>query len=316
MKNYEETAKKVLSMRDDILRKKAEKRKKVMTFCPPAAALCLALIIGIGISSGMGEEEPPVIGGIPFVESQREELQTETPIEGGEGDKRTPEKHNADSGKSEHSNSGIPAFPTSTFEVTEAVTSSKTGLVTEPPAGDKQMDICRGLVYINRIMGEATAARRAYDKMNYYSEQITAEEAEEYYRIDIEEILNVLPTEMAYIPSEHTIIKKNNGTTADDSAHFYIEGKDNESITISCGNALPPYDCIYMLSHEKTSEVITESGESVEMLMGYRDNNEESGICGLFFADFKLGDTYYRIVCRNVSTLDGTIGAVISAIIS
>lgn len=315
MKSYEETAKKVLNMRDNILRKRAEKRKRVMTFCTPAVALCIALIIGIGISRGVGNEKDPItIGGAQINEGKIPE--NEIAIEGGEGDKRTPDSHLQESDKSISDVSDLPLPSPTTIELTEAVTSSKTGLVTEPPEGDKQMDICRGLVYINRIVGEATAAKRAYDKMNYYSEKISAEEAEKYYGIDIEKILTALPREMNYIPSEHTFIKKNDGTAADDSAHFYIEGRNDESITISCGKALPPYDCLYMLNHENSSEVVTKTGETVWILMGYKDSNEESGIFGLFFADFKLGDTYYRIVCRNVNTIDGTIGAVIEAVIS
>lgn len=311
MKSYEETAKKVLLMRDNIMRKRAERRKRVMTFCTPAAALCLALIIGIGTGGAREQGLPPTIGGAPLDESQ--DPIPEFAIEGGEGDKRTPDIHWQDTEKNVPSDSDRPL---STCEVTQGVTSSRLGIETAPPGDDvKTMDICRGLIYFNRIVGEATAARRAYDKLNYFSESISAKDAEEYYEIDIAKILASLPEYMEYIPSEHTFIKKTDGKNALDSAHFYFDGAENGNITVSCGKELPPYDCIYMLSHENTSEFTTADGEAISLLMGYKNHDEESGICELLFADFKLGGVYYRIECRNFKAFDNIL-LLLNAVVS
>ena len=311
MKSYEETAKKVLYMRDNILRKRAERRKRVMTFCTPAAALCLALIIGIGMSGANEQGLPPTIDSTAPSGIQEQVL--EFAVEGGEGDKRTPDVYWQDTEKNEPNESDRPI---STCEVTQGVTSSKLGIETSPVEDDvKTMDICRGFVYFNRIVGEATAARRAYDKLNYFSEVISAKDAEEYYEINIVKILSSLPEYMEYIPSEHTFIKKTDGQIALDSAHFYFDGAENGNITVSCGKELPPYDCIYMLSHENTSEFTTEDGETVTLLMGYKNHDEESGVCELLFADFKLGGVYYRIECRNFKAFDNIL-LLLNAVIS
>ena len=180
MKSYEETAKNVLCMRDNYLRKRAERRKKVISFCTPAAALCLALIIGVGFSGMSEQSTPPTILGAQLDDSQRPE--NEIALEGGEGEEKFfPDIYPIDSMGSSSDELGRDLPPASTYEVVVGVTSGRPGIETAPPEEDvRQMDICRGLVYINRIVGEATAARRAYDKENYYSEVISAEEAEEY----------------------------------------------------------------------------------------------------------------------------------------
>ncbi len=295
MKNCEEMAKNVFEKSKDILNKRAEKRRNTYKYAITAAAFCFAIVIGVGMSH-RGLENPPLNSNEVFGGGDTNKAINEIYPEIGydNAEKRDQAMTEADINTG---GSMIMIDSVSSMQLISGETSSPPQK-TENPDKTGAMDIAKGLFYINHITGRATAAKRAFDRENYYGVDWSAEEAEKYIGIDIDAILAQLPDDMVYIPHSHNIIMKTDGSIADDGVHFFIEDGKGGSITISAGRVLPPYDCIYTLRTESVNELVCESGTVTLLVGGNYDEEKES--FDFIFADFELEGVKFRIEFENI----------------
>lgn len=310
MKNYDEIARSVLEKRDSILKRRAERRKKIFRIASPVAVLLLAVMIGIGFSrTDLIYDEPVKRTEIGGEGGTYPTIWNEVYAEDGEvGDEKAkvepPYAHTTIEQGDLTLVEGTTAAdsyklsdPVSTIEIDSSPADSA-GVIKLPPS-TSYGDVAKGLFYINSIIGEATPAKRAYDKKDHYGVDYSAEEMETYVGIDMDSIMSQLPSDMAYVPSTHNVIMKTNGEIVYDAAHFLIKDSNGGRITVSAGRVLPPYDCVYMLKSESVSELKTDKG-MVYVLAGGKDYDEEKGAFGFFFADFEYDGVYYRIEVENI----------------
>ena len=328
MKNYDEIAEKVLKRRDEIFKKKAETKRRIVRIASPVAALCLAIVIGIGASQTVFLQDEPktledaLYPGIPdYVEVDGDKRADE----GGKGNVTEPTIWNeiySEDGDAPESMRQDGAYTGETVGnmLIEVTTSLDSMRLTDPistmesdsePAdsmiaiqlptndGSNISYICKDYFRVNRITGKATAAMKFYDPELYYEESMTSDEMEDYIGIDIKAIENNLPKDMKYASCDYRMIYSNDGALEYDIAHFTFESDDGGRVIIHASKIMPPYDCIYMLDEEVSSRIDIDGG-SIYVIAGGMGYDEATGLYDLFFADFEYGGVYFRLEFENI----------------